>query len=361
MPWSGIDTDLADSKGEHSEEEFVMNTIKRIVAVACFILSAPVATGALAETPEKVRIAGIFPVAVESAWAATVLQAIERLRASPPHGLEIEFNYTENVYGDKALTVFETYADAGYDILFGHSSFPDQVEALKDRYPGTMFVMVGSGNRPMGGNAYLMYMHLHEPAYLAGIIGGMMTKSDVLGAVGLFPADDVNDQINAYKAGALSVNPDVKVKVTFIETWYDPAKAAEAANAQVAAGADFIFQIGESFEACKENNVYCFGNYIDGYEIAGSVVPVSTLVYWDPVLEYLIDAFHEHKTSGKPYDAPREEVWFPMSKGGGDISPYHDFEAVMPEEVKAKVAEVRDAIMSGRFTVELDTSLPKSD
>lgn len=338
-----------------------MTTIKRFIAVACFVLSAVTATGALAQAPEKVRIAGIFPAGVENAWVASVLQAVERLKASPPHGIEIQFDYTENVWGDKAMTVFETYADAGYDILYGHSSFPDQVAALKDRYPGTMFVMVGSGNQPMGGNAYLMYMHLHEPAYLLGIVGGMMTKSDILGVVGLFPADDVNDQVNAYRAGALSVNPDVKVKVTFIESWYDPAKAAEAANAQIAAGADFIFQLGESFETCKERKIYCFGNYIDGYEIAGSVVPASTLVYWDPVLTYLIDAFHEHKTTGNPYDAPMEKIWFPMSKGGGDLSPFHEFEAVMPEQVKAKVAEVREAIMSGGLTVQLDTSLPKSD
>ena len=338
-----------------------MTTIKRFIAVACFVLSAVTATGSLAQAPEKVRIAGIFPAGVENAWVASVLQAVERLKASPPHGIEIQFDYTENVWGDKALTVFETYADAGYDILYGHSSFPDQVAALKDRYPGTMFVMVGSGNQPMGGNAYLMYMHLHEPAYLLGIVGGMMTKSDILGVVGLFPADDVNDQVNAYRAGALSVNPDVKVKVTFIESWYDPAKAAEAANAQIAAGADFIFQLGESFETCKERKIYCFGNYIDGYEIAGSVVPASTLVYWDPVLTYLIDAFHEHKTTGNPYGAPKEQIWFPMSKGGGDLSSFHEFEAVMPEQVKAKVAEVREAIMSGGLTVQLDTSLPKSD
>ena len=338
-----------------------MTTIKRFIAVACFVLSAVTATGSLAQAPEKVRIAGIFPAGVENAWVASVLQAVGRLKASPPHGIEIQFDYTENVWGDKAMTVFETYADAGYDILYGHSSFPDQVAALKDRYPGTMFVMVGSGNQPMGGNAYLMYMHLHEPAYLLGIIGGMMTKSEILGVVGLFPADDVNDQVNAYRAGALSVNPDVKVKVTFIESWYDPAKAAEAANAQIAAGADFIFQLGESFETCKERKIYCFGNYIDGYEIAGSVVPASTLVYWDPVLEYLIDAFHEHKTTGNPYDAPKEQIWFPMSKGGGDLSPFHEFEAVMPEQVKAKVAEVREAIMAGGLTVQLDTSLPKSD
>jgi len=335
--------------------------LKSILSVAVVCTTALMGAAASAESPTKVKIAGIFPAGVENAWTASVIQAVDRLKKAKPHGVEIQFDYTENVWGDKALTVFETYAEAGYDILYGHSSFPEEVERLRKRYPDTMFVMVGSGNRPMGGNAYLMYMHLHEPAYLIGMLAGLMTKSNVIGLVGLFPADDVNDQVNAYKAGARSVNPDVKLKVTFIESWYDPAKAAEAANAQIAAGADYIFQLGESFETCRQKKVYCFGNYVDGHQIAGEIVPTSTLVFWDPVLNYLIDEWHKKQTTGKPYDAPKEKVWFSMAEGGGDLAPYYEFEAVMPDDVKGKIAAARDQIMSGKLVIEIDTSLPKSD
>ena len=288
-------------------------------AIAIVLTTFGILAAQAGDAPKQIRIAGILPAGIENAWSASVLQAVERLKAEKPHGVEIVFDYTENVWGDKALTVFKTYADAGYDI------------------------------------------HLHEPAYVLGVLAGMMTKSNTLGVVGLFPADDVNDQVNAYRAGAQSVNPDTKVKVTFIESWYDPAKAAEAANAQIAAGADYIFQLGESFETCKERKVYCFGNYVDGYKIAGDIVPTSTLVYWDPVFKYLIDEWHTHKTKGTPYAAPEKKVWFTMAEGGGDIAPYHDYDSVITPEAKQKVDEVRKAIMSGSFTVELDTSLPKSD
>ena len=330
-------------------------------AIAIVLTTVGILAAQAGDAPKQVRIAGILPAGIENAWSASVLQAVERLKAEKPHGVEIVFDYTENVWGDKALTVFKTYADAGYDILFGHSSFPEPVESLMGKYPDTLFVMVGSGNKVLGKNAYLVYMHLHEPAYVLGVLAGMMTKSNTLGVVGLFPADDVNDQVNAYRAGALSVNPDTKVKVTFIESWYDPAKAAEAANAQIAAGADYIFQLGESFETCKERKVYCFGNYVDGYKIAGDIVPTSTLVYWDPVFKYLIDEWHAHKTKGTAYAAPDKKVWFSMAQGGGDIAPYHDYESVITSEAKMKVEEVRKAIMSGSLTVELDTALPKSD
>jgi basic membrane lipoprotein Med (substrate-binding protein (PBP1-ABC) superfamily) len=332
-----------------------------ITGAIAIVITVVGVVAAQAENPTQVRIAGILSAGIENAWSASVLEAVERLRADAPHGVEIVFDYTENVYGDTALTVFKTYADAGYDILFGHASYADPIEALMGDYPDKLFVMVGSGNRVLGGNAYLTYMHLHEPGYLLGVLAGKMTESNTLGIVGLFPADDVNDQVNGFRAGALSVNPNVSVKLTFIESWYDPAKASEAANAQIAAGADYIFQLGESFETCKEREVYCFGNYVDSYQIAGSIVPTSSVVYWDPVLTYLIDEWWEHETEGKAYDAPDHAVWFSMAEGGGDIAPYHDYDAVITPEARQAVAEAREAIMSGALTVELDTSLPTSD
>ena len=338
-----------------------MSALRFFIAATFLCVAATMSTGAFAEEPTTVKIAGVMSAGAENAWTASAIQAFERVAANPPHGLEVQFDYTESVWGDDAVAVIETYADAGYDIVFGHSSYAEPIELLKDSYPDTMFVMVGSGNKPMGGNAYLTYMHLHEPAYLLGVIAGQMTESNVLGVVGLFPADDVNDQVNGFRAGAQSVNPDAEVKVTFIESWYDPAKAAEAANAQIAAGADYIFQLGESFETCKEKQVYCFGNYVDGHQIAGDIVPTSALVFWDPLIGYLLDEYHAKKTSGGSYDAPMDEVWFTMAEGGGDIAPYYEFEEVMPADVKAKVDEVRGAIMSGDFVVELDTSLPTSD
>ena len=90
-------------------------------------------------------------------------------------------------------------------------------------------------------------------------------------------------------------------------------------------------------------------------------MPTSALVYWDPLINYLLDEYHATKSSGGSYDAPMEEVWFTMAEGGGDIASFYEYEDVMPADVKAKVDEVRAAIMSGDLVVELDMSLPTSD
>ncbi|MGI9416968.1 MAG: BMP family lipoprotein [Geminicoccaceae bacterium] len=341
-----------------------MQPIKALggLAFAVFLGGLTAASTWADDVPKSLKFAAAFPAGIENAWVRSWVDAFERVQAAAPHGLELELDYTESVFGDKGLAVLETYAESGeYDIMWAHSSFSDEVEELMGEYPDIAFVTVGAGNRPLGGNSYLIYMHLHEPSYLMGIFAGKMTKTGQIGAVGLFPADDVNDQINAYRAGAQSVNPDAQLKVSFIESWYDPAKAAEAANAQIAAGADIIFQLGESFQVCKEKLVMCLGNYIDMNEVAPDVVPTSTLVNWDPQINYIIDEWKNHKETGEPYDAPEEKVWFSMADGGGDIAPYHGFEDKVPADVKQAIEQAKADILAGELTVEFDTSLPTSD
>lgn len=332
--------------------------LARILMVLAF--SGWAALAARAEAPKALSVAAIFPAGVENAWVRGWMDAFDRIKAKG--GLDMTLKYTENVYSDTAPGVLRAYAEAGtYDVIWAHSSYSDEVEALKDEFPNILFVTVGSGNRPLGGNAYLIYMHIHEPAYLAGMFAGQMTKSNVLGAVGLFPADDVNDVVNAFRAGARSVNPDTKLKVTFIESWYDPAKASEAANAQIAAGADIILQLGESFQVCEEKKIMCIGQYIDAAKIAPAVVPLSVMVNWEPQISYVIDQWKAHKESGQAYDAPMEPVWFSLAQGGGGLSGYGEFDAKVPDAVKASVEKGREDIKSGAIKVELNTALPVSD
>lgn len=312
---------------------------------------------------EELKFAAAFPAGVENAWVRAWLDGFEKVKADKPHGLDLSVDYTESVYGPKGLEVLEAYSESGeYDIIWAHSSYSDEVEELKDQFPEILYVTVGAGNRPLGDNSYLIYMHGHEAAYLAGIFAGETSESGKFGVVGLFPADDVNDQVNGFIDGVTSVNPDASVKVTFIESWYDPGKAAEAASAQISAGADIIYQLGESYQVCKERGILCIGNYIDMSKIAPEVVPVSTLVNWEPQINYVIDQWKQHQETGEPYDAPMEQVWFSMTEGGGDISAFNEALADrIPDAARKAVAEARDRILSGELVVEMDVSMPVSN
>jgi len=216
---------------------------KLIVAVSVIGTTLLACSLAQAQDPTKLRIAGILSAGKEAPWESSFVSSMDRVIAAKPHGLDIEVNYTENV-SDNAEQVFRTYAETGdYDILFGDTAYVDAIEKLKDEFPNTMFVMSGSGNRGLGGNAYWLFVHAHEPAYVMGQLAGKLTKTNVVGAVSTFPAEDTNDQINAFFEGAKDANSAVKQKITFIQSWFDPTKSNEATSAQIAVGSDMIYQM----------------------------------------------------------------------------------------------------------------------
>ena len=203
---------------------------------------------AWADNPAKLRIAAVLSAGKESPWEKSLIDSLNRVIAAKPHGLAITVDYTENVY-DNAEQVFRTYAETGnYDIIFGDTAYADAIQKVMGDFPDIMFVMSGSGNRGLGNNAYWIFVHLHEPTYVMGEVAGRLSKSNVLGVVSTYPAEDTNDQINAFIAGAKAANPAIKVKVSFIQSWFDPQKSNEATNAQIAAGADQIFEMSGAFE-----------------------------------------------------------------------------------------------------------------
>jgi basic membrane protein A and related proteins len=314
------------------------------------------------KAPTALRIAVVTCCSLESQWDAQFLKALDRVKAEKPHGLDITYQVTDNTFGDDATPVIQNYAESGdYDIVWTTSTYSDQVEKVMDQFPDIPFVVQGSGNRGIGKNQYWTYLRVHEPAYLLGMVAGKMTKTNRIGAVGTFEADDVNDEINAFFQGAKDVNPDVKTTVSFIQSWYDPVKGAEATTAQAAAGADYVLQLADGWEACTSKNIMCFGNYGDQSPLAPKNVPNSTLAGWDPSIKWVIDQWWGHVAEGKPYDGNKEPVWFGMADGGSDIGPWNEAGVQLPKDVLDMVNAKRQEILDGKFKLPLNVETPKSD
>ncbi len=309
---------------------------------------------AAVEQPKELKIAILSTTPKEEPWNTVLLQAVERVIAKNPHGMKVTYTFQESVDTPDGERVMRELANSGeYGIVWGHSVYPDAMLALGPEFPDIAFVGGGSGFEPMGGNLYWVNMYVHEAAYLAGIIAGKMTKTNIIGAVAGFPYENVNMPINGYFDGAKSVNPDVEVKMAYIDSWYDPPKAKEAALSQIAAGADFIYaeRFGP-FEAAKEKGVYAIGHYMDQNELAPETVVTSALALWDPCVEAIIDAWWEHTVNGVAYNASTTEAMtFFMPAGGTDIAPYHGFYSIIPQDVKDLVEETRQKILSGELVI----------
>ena len=318
--------------------------------------TAPPTTAAAEMTaPTELNIAMILLGVKEEPWYATMIDSINRAVEARPYDLDINLDVIENIaYADGERVIRELAAAGGHEMIIAHSTYSDAVDAVNDDYPGIAFVFSGSGNEPVGGNGFWLDVFIHEPAYLAGIAAGMMTETNQISAVAAFPFPNVNGPLNAWVAGARSVNPDIEASVTYIESWFDPATAKESAAAQISAGSDMVYaeRFGP-YEAVQEaDGVYAFGHFSDQVGFAPDVVLTGPVALWDPAFMTVVDAWWAYQTEGTPYDAPMERIIFYMEDSGSDIGTLN--EDLIPADVRAAVEEARDQILSGELTVSFD-------
>jgi basic membrane lipoprotein Med (substrate-binding protein (PBP1-ABC) superfamily) len=335
------------------------NFWRRLLAGATALTLAST-VAAHAEAPKKLRIAVIISTGPQSAWDGTFLDALKRVAAAHPDGLTITTKISDPLWGDDAGAAMKLYAQSGqFDMIWAHSSYSDQIAALRSQYPNIMFVMTGSGNNGLGGNVYWVYKRVNEPAYLLGILAGKATKTGVIGTVGTLPADDVNDEMNAFIEGAKAANPKVQTKVAFIQSWYDPAKAAQYMNSQIAAGADVEFSLVDMFTPCTAHKVVCIGNFRDDWQRSPEFLS-APLAIWDGDITRMVDIWYNHEKTGAPYNGNTVPEWATMAQGGSAVAPFHGREDLVSPAAIAAFDQADADYKSGKLKIKLDVSLPVS-
>ncbi len=300
------------------------------------------------------RVAALYQTAIEEPWDGVIHQAC--LQAEIDLGIEYEF--TEQVAAADIEKVLREYAERGFDLIVGDAFLAGEAPSRRVAadYPEIAFAF-GSEFGPVDPNYSVFDNWIHEPAYLSGVIAGMVTNSNILGVVAAIPINEVNRLVNAFKAGALSVNPDIRVKIAYIGGWFDPPKAKEAALAQIEAGADLIFaeRFGV-FEAARENGVLAFGNMSDQNSLAPDTVITGPVWNMFPTIEYLVNS-----VKADAFVAQDLKDFSMMGKGGASLAPLHGFEDKAPAEVMTLVRDLEAQIMAGTFRVPIIEEQPISD
>src|ERR671915_377707 len=206
-----------------------------LLSIAGLLLSACGATAPPTDgDSDRLTVFGAFATQIEEPWDGVIHTA---LQAEADAG-RIEYSFIDDIgyAGDMERVLRETAETEQPDIIFGDAFGNEEAaRTVAADYPDIAFVF-GSGGGPVEPNFSVFDNWIHEPAYLAGMLAGGITESNVLGVVGGFPVPEVNRIVNAFIAGAQEVNEDVEVKVTFLNSWFDPAAMVEERQAQIEAG-----------------------------------------------------------------------------------------------------------------------------
>jgi len=316
-----------------------------VAVLACSLPGIALAQG-------KTKVAAIYTVPFEQQWVSRIHKA---LKAAEARG-EIEYKASENVSNADYERVMREYATGGSNLIVGEA-FAVEAAARKvaKDFPKVSFLL-GSSGKPQEPNFSVFDNYIQEPAYLSGMVAGGVTKTNKIGMVGGFPIPEVNRLMNAFMAGATEVNPKVEFTVSFINSWFDPPKAKEAAFAMIDKGADVLYaeRFGVS-DAAKEKGKLAIGNVINTQDKYPDTVVSSALWNMEPTIDRALKLVKDGKFKPEDYGS-----YSMMKHKGSELAPLGTFEKKVPAEIATKVKAKEKDILDGKFTVKVDDNQPKS-
>jgi basic membrane lipoprotein Med (substrate-binding protein (PBP1-ABC) superfamily) len=324
---------------------------RSVLGLGAGLLGATAAgTPVLGQAQSKpVKVASIYTVPVEQQWVSRIHKALNTARDRG----EVTYKWSENVANNDYERIMRQYAEEGADLVIGEIFGVERAaRRVAASYPKVAFLM-GSSFGPTKPNLSVFDNFIQEPSYLTGLIAGKATKSNTIGMVGGYAIPEVNRLMNAFMDGAREANPNVKFVVSFINSWYDPPKAKEAAFAMIDRGADVMYaeRFGVS-DAAKERNAKVIGNVIDTSAQYPGTVLASALWHMEPTIDRAVKAVLEGRFEAADYGQ-----YSTMAYGGASLAV--DERLVAPDVVKLardKEGEIRD----GLFRVNVNDAEPKS-
>ena len=327
------------------------------VALGAVAISTPLlrpASRALAADAKVPVVVAFYATPLDEPWNMVIHSALEHEQKVG----KIRYTWKDNLAGVAPMAAaIKGSLAAKPDMIVADAADGDQeIRAIAAAHPGIKFV-IGTALQTQAPNMSIFDSDLAEPAYLCGLIAGSLTKSGLVGVVCGKAEPHVNRTINAFIAGAHDASTTVRVKVTFIDSWYDPPKAKAAALAQIAAGADVIFAEREgAIAGAQEKGVFAFGNLVDQFAEAPECVITGPVWNMTPLADYIVK-----QAAAGFISAEDLQDFSTLARGGATLAPFHGWETKLPPDVLELLREKDRALKAGLMTLEHDTSTPKGD
>lgn len=307
------------------------------IAVLPALALAPLAASA---NPLNVGFVYVSPIG-EAGW--TYQHDLARKEMEKNLGDKVKTKFVESVpEGADSERVIRDLAQQGHKLIFTTSfGYMNPTLKVARQFPDVKFVHLTGYKTDK--NVATANARFYEARYLAGVMAGKMTKSNVAGYVGAFPIPEVLQGINAFTRGMRSVNPKAEVRVVWVNSWYDPGKERDAAVTLLGQGADVVTHHTDSHavvQAAEERGKYAFGYHSDMSKFGPKAQLAAVTHHWGA---------HYTKMAQQVIDGS----WKPHSVWGGIKDGFVKLEAInpaVPADVKQLVASVEKDIVSGKLT-----------
>src|ERR671920_387976 len=313
---------------------FSPSLIGVLAGAAALALSAG---GAAAQQKLKVGFIYVGPVG-DHGWSYQ--HDVGRKAIEKAFGDKVETTYVESVPEADSERAIEGLARTGHGLVFTTSfGFMEPTLKVAKKYPNVKFEHATGYKRAANLASYAA--KFHEGRYIIGQIAGKMTKTGTIGYVGAFPIPEVVAGINSYFLGAQSVNPNIKIKVVWANSWYDPAKEADAGKALLDQGVDMLAQHTDSpapLQQAEARGKFGFGQASDMERFAPRAQLTAIIDNW-------ADYYVARTKAVLDGTWKSEDTWGGLAANMVVMSPYKN----MPDDVKKLAEETEAEIRSGKL------------
>jgi len=305
-------------------------------AAAAALALAAVTFHASAADKLKVGFIGVGPIG-DLGW--TFQHDVGRQAMVKALGDKVDTTFVENVpEGADAERAIEQLARTGHKLIFTTSfGFMDPTIKVAAKYPNAFFEHCTGFKRAANVSTYAA--RFYEGRYIQGQIAAKMSKTGVIGYIVSFPIPEVISGINSTMLGAQSINPNMKIKIVWVNSWFDPPKEADAAKALVDQGADILTQHTDSpaaMQIAEQRGIHAFGQSSDMIKFGPKAQLTADTDYWGNYYTERAQAVLDGKWKS-------EDTWGGLKAGMVVMSPYTN----MPDDVKKMAMETEAAIKGG--------------
>ncbi len=272
-------------------------------------------TRARAAAPLKIAYVYTGPVAD---LGYTYQHDLGRREMAKHFGDAVQTHYLESISdGPDCERAIRQLAGGGDAMIFSTSfGFMNSALRVAKQYPEIKFEQA-TGYKTAA-NLAEYNLRFYEGRVVCGTVAGMLSKTGVAGYVAAYPIPEVVMGINAFALAARKVNPDFKVRVVWMNSWFDPGHEAEAARSLLDQGADILADHMDSsavMQTAEARGVLAFGQSSDRSAIGPKAQVTAVVDNWAPYYISRVQAALDGswKTGS---------VWLGMKEGGVVLAPW---------------------------------------
>ncbi|HBV2059475.1 TPA: BMP family protein [Klebsiella pneumoniae] len=288
----------------------------------------------------------------DQSWNSEGFKSTERFK-------ELGWNvtYSENVQAADMVESMRQYARKGVDVVVGHSGrFLSAAQRVGPEFPKTLF-LIGSGATGSGKNVASIEYDNAQFGYLMGVLAARMSKTNKIGAIsGLEGLPTVTAQVGAFRKGAISVRPNIEVKVIYLQSMEDPTAAKEAALSLITRGADVVsgkLNAGQAglIKAAKERGVFVTGRSLGHTQIAPEAVLANVVEEWPEMYAAAVQQNKTESVGGK-------YLIYGLGSSGTTgarlrYSKELEFNPAVPASVVGELEKIKKQLASGQLKINV--------